>query len=415
VSHPRSRVVIVGAGQAGASTALALRQGGFDGTVTLLGDEPYLPYERPPLSKEYLAGERPAERLLLRPPGFWAERAIEVRTARRVVALSPATRCVTTAAGDTFTFDWLVWAAGGRARRLPVPGADLGGVHVIRTLEDVDSIRADLRDARHVLIAGGGYVGLEAAAVLVKQGHAVTIVEMQDRLLARVAAPEVSAFYLAEHRTHGVDVRLGARVAVLEGDSGGHVRAALLADGTRLMADLVIAGIGLEPEVAVLAAAGADCPDGVTVDRWCRTGLAGVLAIGDCARHPNDFAGGGPVRLESVQNASDMARTAAAVILHGEAAPPYRAVPWFWSNQYDLRLQTVGLSAGADARVVRGDPATRSWSLVYLRGGAVVALDCINAARDYVQGRLLVERGARIAPDRLADAATPLKAMEDDR
>lgn len=409
-----SGVVIVGAGQAGASAAIALRQGGYAGPVLLLGAEPQLPYERPPLSKEYLAGERTAERLLLRPAAFWAERDIRMHTGVTVTAVDPQAQRVQTDDGGETSYDWLIWAAGGQARRLPVPGADLLGVQVIRTIADIDAIRARLPAAGRVVIAGGGYVGLEAAAVLAKQGHAVTIVEMQDRLLARVAGPEVSAFYLDAHRGHGVDVRLGARITALEGDAAGQVRAVQLADGARIEAELVIAGIGLVPEISALRAAGADCPDGVAVDGWCCTTLPRVLAIGDCARHPNRFAAGGVVRLESVQNAADMAKTAASFILHGAAAPTYGAVPWFWSNQYDLRLQTVGLSAGADARVVRGDPATGAWSLVYLRAGAVVALDCINSPRDYVQGRALVERAARIPLALLADATVPLKAMEDD-
>jgi 3-phenylpropionate/trans-cinnamate dioxygenase ferredoxin reductase subunit len=407
-----SGVVIVGAGQAGASAAIALRQSGFAGPITLLGAEPHLPYERPPLSKEYLAGERPPERLLLRPPAFWSERDIAIRTGAAVTAVDPQGQRVRTIDGAAHAYDWLIWAAGGHARPLPLPGADLGGVHVIRTIADVDAIRARLPQARRVVIAGGGYVGLEAAAVLVKLGLCVTLVEMQPLLLARVAGPEVAAFYLSEHLAHGVDVRLGTRLAGLEGDADGNICAVLLADGERLAADLVIAGIGLVPEVGALQAAGADCPDGVRVDGWCRTSLPQVLAIGDCALHPNSFAGGAFVRLESVQNAADMAKTAAGYIARGEAAPTYGAVPWFWSNQYDLRLQTVGLSAGADARIMRGDPATRAWSLVYLRAGAVVALDCINSPRDYVQGRALVERGARAQPTMLADASVPLKTLE---
>ncbi len=401
-------VLIVGAGQAGASAAIALRQGGYTGAVTIAGAEPDLPYERPPLSKEYLAGEKEAARLLLRPAGFWAERAVTVRTGVTIASVDAAARTATAASGERFGWDALVWAAGGQARRLACPGAALA--HVIRTRADVDALRAALPGARRVVIIGGGYIGLEAAAVLAKLGHGVTVVEALPRLLARVAGPEVSDWYLALHRRHGVEVRLGAGVVAIEGE--GRPEAVRLEGGERLEAELVIAGIGLVPEVEALRAAGADCPNGVRVDGHCRTSLAGIYAIGDCALHANAFAGGAEVRLESVQNASDMAKTAAAHILLGDAAPPYRAVPWFWSNQYDARLQTVGLSMGAEARVVRGDPASGSWSLVYLRAGAVVALDCINATKDYMGGRGLVERGARVAPALLADAAVPLKSME---
>jgi 3-phenylpropionate/trans-cinnamate dioxygenase ferredoxin reductase subunit len=268
----------------------------------------------------------------------------------------------------------------------------------------VDSLRADLHKAERVVIVGGGYVGLEAAAVLVKQGKAVTVVEAQPRLLARVAGPEVSDFYRAQHEAHGVQMLLDAKVEALEGES--RVTGVRLAGGRLLPADLVIAGVGLVPSISPLGLAV------VEVDGHCRTVLPDVYAIGDCAAHRNRFAGGALVRLESVQNAVDMAKAAAAHIVHREAAKPYDACPWFWSNQYDLKLQTVGLSAGHDARVVRGVPESGSWSLVYLRAGAVVALDCINAPRDYVQGKALVERMARISPALLADAAVPLKTME---
>ncbi len=397
-----SDILIVGAGQAGAQAAISLRQEGFAGRITIVGEEADLPYERPPLSKDYLAGERTADRLLLRPPAFWAERDIRILTGTRIAHVD---RGVATADdGRLFPFGTLIWAAGGHARQLDCPGSGLGGVHSIRTRHDDDDLRADLHGARRIVIIGGGYVGLEAAAVLVKQGKQVAVVEAQPRLLARVAAEPVSAFYKARHEAHGVEILLDAKVSALEGVN--RVTGVRLADGRLLPADLVIVGIGLVPSVAPLGLAA------VTVDGHCRTEIPHVYAIGDCAAHANPYAGGAVIRLESVQNAVDMAKAAAAHIVHGDAARPYRACPWFWSNQYDLKLQTVGLSAGHDEWVVRGDPATGSWSLVYLRAGAVVALDCINAPRDYVQGKALVERSARIDPARLADSAIPLKEME---
>jgi 3-phenylpropionate/trans-cinnamate dioxygenase ferredoxin reductase subunit len=397
-------ILIVGAGQAGAQVAISLRQEGFQGSIRMVGEEADLPYERPPLSKEYLAGERPADRLLLRPPAFWAERGVELLTGTRIATVEPGAAIAED--GRRFGFGRLIWAAGGHARRLACPGADLGGVHVIRSRADVDALRADLHSARRVAVIGGGYVGLEAAAVLAKAGRQVTVIEAQGRLLARVAAAPVGDYYALTHRAHGVDVLLGAGVAALDGDA--RVRAVHLADGREIPCDIAIVGIGLVPSVAPLGVAG----NGVEVDGHCRTALPDIYAIGDCAAHMNRFAGGTTIRLESVQNAVDMAKTAAAHIVHGDAARPYDACPWFWSNQYELKLQTVGLSHGHDATVTRGDPASGSWSLVYLRAGAVVALDCINAPRDYVQGKALVERGARIAPATLADAATPLKQME---
>ena len=397
-----SDVLIIGAGQAGAQAAISLRQEGFAGSIRMVGEEADLPYERPPLSKDYLAGERTADRLLLRPPAFWAEREVEILTATRITRVEG--KVAHAEDGRSFGFGTLVWAAGGHARRLACPGAELGGVHVIRTRQDDDDLRADLRTAERIVIVGGGYVGLEAAAVLAKAGKQVTVVEAQTRLLARVAGPEVSDFYKAAHEAHGVEILLDAQVEALEGET--RVSAVRLADGRMLPADLVIAGIGLVPSVAPLGL------DAVEVDGHCRTTLPQVYAIGDCAAHQNRYAGGARIRLESVQNAVDMAKAAAAHIVQGDAARPYDACPWFWSNQYDLKLQTVGLSIGHDARVVRGDPASGNWSLVYLRAGAVVALDCINAPRDYVQGKALVERGAVIAPDLLADAQRPLKSLE---
>ncbi len=399
-------VLIVGGGQAGAQAAISLRQGGFTGSVTIVGEEVDPPYERPPLSKDYLAGERAAERLLLRPREFWAERNVTLLLGHRVTAVDAEAHCVTTAAGSTLGYGKLIWAAGGHPRRLPVPGGDLPGVHVIRTRADVDALTADLAATTDVVIVGGGYIGLEAAAVLVKAGKTVTVLEAQDRVLARVAGVAVSRFYEGVHRAHGVDVRLATVIEAIEGEA--HVTGVRTSGGT-IPAGAVIVGIGLVPAVGPLALAGAETHNGVAVDDLCRTSLADVFAIGDCAHHANPFADGAGIRLESVQNAIDQAKVVAGVIL-GDARP-YRAVPWFWSNQYELKLQTVGLSGGHDATVVRGDPASSAWSLVYLRGGRVVALDCINAARDFVQGKALVDAGLVADPARLADTSVPLKAL----
>lgn len=313
-----------------------------------------------------------------------------------------------TADGETFEYGTLIWAAGGSPRRLSCSGHDLSGVHAVRTRADVDRLVGELPIVSRVVVIGGGYIGLEAAAVLTKLGKHVTILEAQDRVLARVAGEEISHFYQAEHRGRGVDVRLSVAVECLE-EQGGSVTGVRLADGVILPAELVIVGIGIEPAVTPLLAAGAAGGNGVAVDALCRTTLPDVYAIGDCAAHANRFAGGATIRLESVQNANDQATTVARA-LTGEAAP-YDAVPWFWSNQYDLKLQTVGLSLGHDATVLRGDPAARSFSLIYLKAGRVIALDCVNATKDYVQGRKLVETEAEIAPSVLANPSVPLKAM----
>jgi 3-phenylpropionate/trans-cinnamate dioxygenase ferredoxin reductase component len=403
----RFDVVIAGAGQGGAQCAISLRQGGFTGSIALIGGEPELPYERPPLSKDYLAGDKPFERLLLRPAAFWAERDIALHLGARIKTVDGAAKTVTTANGDVIGYGSLVWATGGDPRALPVPGGDLPGVHAIRTRADVDHLTADLETASHIAVIGGGYIGLEAAAVLAKRGKKVTVIEAMDRVLARVAAEPVSRFYEAEHRAHGVEIRLSQSIAEVIAQDG-RVAGVRLADGD-LACDLVIVGIGIVPAVAPLAAAGAVTGNGIEVDEHCRTSLPAVYALGDCASHINAFADDARIRLESVQNAVDQAKVVAAAILG--APVPYHATPWFWSNQYDLKLQTVGLNTGYDATVLRGDPAARSFSLIYLRGGRVVALDCINAVKDYAQGRALVEARAIISSDMLADTAIPLKSM----
>ncbi|MCC2976817.1 FAD-dependent oxidoreductase [Sphingomonas sp. PL-96] len=404
----RFDIVIVGAGHGGAQAAIALRQRKFEGSIAVVGEEPELPYERPPLSKEYLAGDKPFERLLIRPAAFWNERAVTMLPGRRVVAVDAAARTVTCEDGAEVGYGTLIWAAGGHARRLSCTGHDLAGVHAVRSRADVDQLARELPQTDRIVVIGGGYVGLEAAAVLSKLGKQVTVLEAQDRVLARVAGEPLSRFYEAEHRAHGVDVRLGASVTCIE-EADGRATGVRLATGEVLPAQMVIVGIGIVPAVEPLLAAGARGDNGVAVDAHCRTTLPHVYAIGDCALHANPFADGLPIRLESVQNAHDMAATAVRAVL--DDAAPYRAVPWFWSNQYDLKLQTIGLSAGHDETVLRGDPGTRSFSLIYLREGRVVALDCVNATRDYVQGRGLVLAAAVVDPAALADTATPLKAL----
>jgi 3-phenylpropionate/trans-cinnamate dioxygenase ferredoxin reductase subunit len=404
----RFDVLIVGAGHGGAQAAVALRQAKFAGTIAIVGDEPDLPYERPPLSKDYLSREKSFERILIRPAAFWGERNIAMLLGRRVVAVDAAAHVVTTADGATIGYGTLIWAAGGAPRRLSCSGHDLKGVHSVRTRADVDRMMDELPAVSRVAVIGGGYIGLEAAAVLAKLGKHVTVLEALPRVLARVAGEPLSRFFEEEHRAHGVDVRLGVAVACIDEEDGAAV-GVRLADGEVLPTTMVIVGIGIIPAVEPLIAAGAAGGNGVTVDTLCRTSLPDIFAIGDCAAHPNDFAEGATIRLESVQNANDQANTVAKAITGTEQ--PYHAVPWFWSNQYDLRLQTVGLSTGHDQAVVRGDIASRSFSIVYLKAGRVIALDCINATKDYVQGRALVIARAALSPERLADAGTPLKEL----
>ncbi len=402
----RADVIIVGAGHGGANAAVVLRQAGFSGSIMMVGREDEPPYERPPLSKDYMAQEKEFERLYIRPPHFWAEKGIDLLLGTEVSAIDAANQSLTLSNGEQVGYGDLIWAGGGDPRKLNCPGAELSAVHAVRTRDDVDAIMAELPAVDHVAVIGGGYIGLEAAAVLTKLGKKVTLLEALPRVLARVAGEDLSAFYEAEHRAHGVDLRTGIGVVALEGE--GQVSGVRLADNSLVEAQMVIVGIGIIPSVAPLIAAGAKGENGVEVDAQCRTSLPHIYAIGDCAAHANDFADGATIRLESVQNANDQASIAAKSICGQEVI--YKATPWFWSNQYDLRLQTVGLSGGHDQTVLRGDPATRSFSIVYLKAGRVVALDCVNMVRDYSQGRRLVELGLHIAPEQLADADTPLKA-----
>ena len=398
-------VVIVGAGHGGAQAAVALRQGGFAGSIAMIGNEAEPPYERPPLSKEYLAQEKPFERIYIRPPTFWAEKNIELMLGQEVETVDPVAHTLTTADGAVISYGKLIWATGGNPRAMNCPGNNLHGVHAVRNRADVDKIMEELKTADRIVVIGGGYIGLEAAAVLTKLGKHVTLLEALPRVLNRVAGEELSDFFEAEHRAHGVDLRTGCGVVALVGE--GRISGVELDDGTVLPADMAIVGIGIIPAVGPLLVAGAAGGNGVDVDAQCRTSLPDVFAIGDCAAHSNAFADGQVIRLESVQNANDMASIAAKTIC-GEAKD-YAATPWFWSNQYDLKLQTVGLSTGYDQTVLRGDPATRSFSVLYFKQGRLIALDCVNNVKDYVQGRKLVEQGLIAPPEDLADTDHPLK------
>ncbi|MFC3174935.1 NAD(P)/FAD-dependent oxidoreductase [Novosphingobium bradum] len=401
-------VVIVGAGHAGAQAGIALRQNGFAGTIAMIGRESEPPYERPPLSKEYFAREKTFERLYIRPPHFWGEKDIDLKLGVEVTRVDPAAKVLTLSDGSTFTYGKLIWATGGDPRRLSCKGADLAGVHAVRTRADCDQLMGEIDGGvRDIVVIGGGYIGLEAAAVLTKLGCKVTLLEALPRVLARVAGPELSAFYEKEHRDHGVDLRTDVAVDSIEGE--GRVTGVILADGTVIPAEAVIVGIGIVPAIGPLIAAGAAGANGIDIDEYCRTSLPDIYAVGDCAAFACDFAGGTVMRVESVQNANDQATCVAKAICGEEK--PYHAFPWFWSNQYDLRLQTAGLSVGYDQTITRGDPATRSFSVIYLKAGKIIALDCVNATKDYVQGRKLVEAGLSPDPAKLADAAVPLKEL----
>ncbi len=401
-------VLIVGAGHGGAQAAIALRQRNFAGSIAIVGEEPDIPYERPPLSKDYLAGEKSFERMLIRPRSFWIDRNVSLLTGQRVVSVDAVAHNVSTEDGNSIGYGQLIWAAGGHARRLTCAGHDLHGVHSVRMRSDVDRMIDELATTERVAVIGGGYIGLEVAAALTKLGKQVTVLEALDRVLARVAGAPLSRFYEAEHRAQGVDVRLRTVVECIE-ERNGRAAGVRLAGGEQIAADMVIVGIGILPAVEPLSVAGAEGSNGVAVDQFGRTSLPDVFAVGDCALHANPFANGALIRLESVQNANDMATNVAKTIM-GEPEP-YDVVPWFWSNQYDLRLQTVGLSIGHDEIVVRGDTSSRSFSIVYLKEGRVIALDCINATKDYVQGRALVAARHLADYEQLTDITMALKAQ----
>lgn len=404
----RADVVVVGAGHGGAQCVIALRQNGFSGSITIVGRESEPPYERPPLSKEYFAREKAFDRLYIRPPQFWEEKDVTLLLGREVMIVDPAKHKLALSDGTSLGYGKLVWAAGGDPRRLDCPGSNLAGIHSVRTRADCDQLMGEIDGGvKRVVVIGGGYIGLEAAAVLTKLGIHVTLLEAAPRVLARVAGSELSAFYEEEHRAHGVDVRTGVVIDSLVGE--GRVAGVKLGDGEVIPADAVIVGIGIVPSIEPLVQAGAVQANGVLVDELCRTSLPDIYAVGDCAAFACDYAEGTVMRVESVQNANDQATCVAKAICG--APVPYKAFPWFWSNQYDLKLQTAGLSVGYDMTIVRGEPRSRSFTVVYLKAGRVIALDCVNMVKDYVQGRKLVENSACPDPLALADGNIPLKDL----
>ncbi|MGI9225925.1 MAG: NAD(P)/FAD-dependent oxidoreductase [Woeseiaceae bacterium] len=400
------RVVIAGAGHAAGQVIASLKQKKFDGTIVLIGEEPWLPYQRPPLSKKYLAGEMPAERLYVKPSSFYDDPAIEVHRSTEIAAIHRDDRNIETTSGDRIAYDKLVIATGSRARQLDVAGSDLNGVHYLRSIEDVDRIHQDIHAPQKVVIVGAGYIGLEVAAVARQLGHDVTVLEMADRVMSRVVSPVVSDFYQAQHARRGVELLLSTGLAEFVGDN--RVNAVVTSDGRTLPADTIVVGIGIVPNTELAVSAGLDVDDGIAVDDHCQTSDIDIYAVGDCTSHPNSIYGR-RLRLESVHNALEQAKTAAANICGEDVA--YAQVPWFWSDQYDLKLQIAGISEGYDEVVVRGDPRDATFSCLYLRDGRLIACDSINAPRDFLQSKGLIADCKRIDPARLADSQTPLKEL----
>ena len=399
-------IVIVGGGQAAGQAAASLRQEGCDDRILLLAEEPHIPYQRPPLSKQYLAGTQGLDRVHLRPASFYRTKNIEVRPGVRVERLDLSGKTATCANGETISYRKLLLATGARPRRLRVPGGDLPGVYYLRTIGDVDAIRADLRPGRRLVVVGGGYIGLEVAAVAVSLGARVTVLEMEDRVLQRVASAEMSAFYTTLHTGKGVVVRTRSRAAAFAGAA--RLDAVVCEDGARVAADLAVVGVGVTPNVELAAAAGLPCDDGIVVDEYARTDAPDVYAAGDCTNHPNAVLGR-RLRLESVPNAMEQARVAAANLAAADGkARPYATVPWFWSDQYDCKLQMVGFAADGEQSITRGDPTSGSFATFHLRGLELVAADAVNSPREFMAARQLV--GRKVDMRLLADPQADVRA-----
>ena len=403
-------VIIAGAGFAAGEAAVRIRQGGYGAPITMVGAEPHLPYHRPPLSKTFLAGEAAQETLLLRPESSYEKLNIGFVPNTSVTRIDRAAHTATLSGGRELPYEKLVLATGGRARPLQCPGNDLAGLYTLRTIGDVDAIRAHFDAGKQLVIIGGGYIGLEVAAVAVKHGLLVSIIEAASRVLARVAGMEISAFYEKAHRDAGVRIVTGQTVQALTGSPEDPFRlgGVVLSDGTTLQADFAVAGVGLIPNTELAEVACLKVENGIWVDEYCRTEDPDVLAIGDCSNHPSTFLGR-RVRLESVPNALEQARVAADTI-NGKMLP-YAAVPWFWSDQYDLKLQAVGLSEGHDQVVLRGDMEARSFVVFYLRQGVLIAADAVNKAGEFMVAKRLVGAQLRADIGALADPAVPLKSL----
>ena len=401
------RIVIIGAGQAAAQACASLRLFGFDGAITLIGEEAALPYQRPPLSKAYMKGELAEERLYFKPAAWYEDQNIDTILSVRATKIDRSAQTVALEHGGSVPYDALIIATGSRPRALPVEGADLDGVFDLRDLADVERIRPRMIAGKKLVIVGAGYIGLEAAAVARQLDLDVTVLEMEERVLARVTSPIMSAFFETEHTRQGVVIKTGARLASLSG-SGGRVTQAILADGSQLEADIVLVGIGILPNVELAEAAGIACSNGILTDRDARTNDPRIFAAGDCAARPLVHYGR-KGRLESVHNAIEQGKLTAAAIV-GKPRPS-EDCPWFWSDQYDLKLQIAGLSQDYDQTVLRGDPETRKFAVFYLQNGKLIAVDAVNSPPEFLASKKLIMTGARLAPETLSDTSQSMKEI----
>ncbi len=399
-------VIIIGAGHAAGQAAASLRQKGFAGRIVMVGDEAYVPYQRPPLSKAFLAGDLKLERLFFKPEKFWPEHNVETRLSTRVESIDREAKTVTVTDGETLGFDKLLLATGSRARELHIPGHHLNGVHYLRTITDVEAIRPAFKAGSRLVIVGGGYIGLEVAAVGRKNGLDVTVLETESRVMNRVVATEISNFFQQMHTDEGVKLELGRRVQEIRGNE--KIEAVVCSDGFAVPADICIIGIGIIPNTELAEAAGIKCSNGIVVDKYCQTSDPHIYAAGDCTRHHNPLLGR-HLRLESVHNAIEQGKTMAASVC-GEAIA-YAQVPWFWSDQYDVKLQIAGLTEGYGQFVMRGDPAARSFAAFYLQDGKLLAVDAINSPREFMLGKKLIAAGAKFSLDELADPDRDFKSL----
>jgi len=400
------RVVIAGAGHAAGQIVASLKQQKFAGQIVLVGDEPYLPYQRPPLSKKFLSGDLPAERLYVKPESFYDDPQIEVLLETSISAIDRQDKVLRTTDDAAIAYDKLILALGSRVRRLPIDGANLAGVYYLRSIEDVERIRAELQNKKTAVIVGAGYIGLEVAAVIRQAGLDVTVVEMADRVMSRVVSPEISDFYQIEHTNHGVKLRLSTGISAFRGD--GHIEAVETADGELIAADFVVVGVGIRPNVELASDAGLEVSDGIVVNDQCQSSDPNIYAVGDCTAHPNSIYDR-QIRLESVHNALEQAKTAVSNICGTESH--YSQVPWFWSDQFDLKLQIAGLSTGYDDVVIRGNPADRSFACLYLKNGELIATDAVNSPKEFVQSKALIAAHAVVDREKLEDIDQSLKDL----
>ena len=396
-------MVIIGAGHAAGQAAASLRQEKYTGPITIIGDEAHLPYQRPPLSKAYLSGSQEVERVYLRAEKFYQEKEIDLKLSTRATAIDPDAKAVELEDGSKIDYDKLLISTGSRPRLLSIPGSDLGGIHYLRTIDDVDGIRADMHEGANLVIVGGGYIGLEVAAVGIEQGLNVHVLEMEDRILQRVTTPTMSKYYDELHRGRGVQIHTNTGVTGFSGDA--KVQKVMCGD-TEFAADMVIVGIGIVPNIELAEAAGIICDNGIVVDDHCQTSNPDIYAAGDCTNHPNALLDR-RLRLESVPNAMDQARTSASNMLGGDKS--YAAIPWFWSDQYELKLQMVGFSADGNREVMRGDMASNQFAVFYLKDNTVVAADTVNSPKEFMLCKQLVGKEADSAV--LADSTSDLKSL----